>query len=50
MGCAEHERWRDQRAVQEVEHRYDSYDVVDVDGDKIGTVDHTYASEAGQPE
>jgi hypothetical protein len=33
-----------------VEHRCDRYDVVDVDGDKIGTVDHTYASEADQQE
>ena len=31
-----------------VEDRYNRYDVVDVDGDKIGTVDHTYVSEADQ--
>ncbi len=33
-----------------VEDRYNRYDVVDLDGDKIGTVDHTYVSEADQRE
>ena len=33
-----------------VEDRYNRYDVVDLDGDKIGTVDHTYVSEADQQE
>jgi PRC-barrel domain protein len=29
-----------------VEDRYNRYDVVDGDGDKVGTVDHTYVSES----
>ncbi len=33
-----------------VEDRYNRYDVVDLDGDKIGTVDHTYVSESDQRE
>ena len=33
-----------------VDDRYNRYDVVDVDGDKIGTVDHTYVSETDQRE
>src|SRR5215213_7333414 len=33
-----------------VQDRYNRYDVVDADGDKIGTVDHTYVSEADQRE
>jgi|SRR5215210_1481610 len=35
---------------RKVEDRYSRYDVVDVDGDKIGTVDHTYVSESDQRE
>ena len=33
-----------------VEDRYNRYDVVDLDGDKIGTVDRTYVSESDQRE
>ena len=33
-----------------MEDRYNRYDVVDLDGDKIGTVDHTYVSESDQRE
>ena len=33
-----------------VEDRYNRYDVVDANGDKIGTVDDTYVNEADQRE
>ena len=33
-----------------MEDRYNRYDVVDLDGDKIGMVDHTYVSESDQRE
>ena len=33
-----------------MEDRYNRYDVVDLDGDKIGTVNHTYVSESDQRE
>jgi PRC-barrel domain len=33
-----------------VQDRYNRYNVVDADGDKIGTVDHTYVNEADQHE
>lgn len=35
---------------RKVEDRYSGYDVVDVDGEKIGTVDHTFVDEGNQRE
>lgn len=37
-------------SFRKLEDRYSGYDVVDEDGDKIGTVDTTYVNEAGQQE
>lgn len=35
---------------RKVEDRYSGYDVVDADGEKIGTVDHTFVDEGNQRE
>ena len=36
--------------LRKVAERYDGYDVLDIDGDKIGSVDATYVNEANQRE
>ncbi len=41
---------RDAGELRKVEQRYDGYDVVDIDQDKIGSVDATYVNESNQRE
>ncbi len=36
--------------LRKVQERYDGYDVLDIDGDKIGSVDATYVNEDNQRE
>ncbi len=36
--------------LRKVQERYDGYDVKDIDGDKIGSVDATYVNEGNQRE
>ena len=43
-------RERDTEHLRRVEQRYDGYDVVDIDQDKIGSVDATYVNESNQRE
>ena len=41
---------RDAGELRKVEQRYDGYDVLDIDQDKIGSVDATYVNETNQRE